>query len=419
RYLDPAWRTEIWRQDIWDGIMHIPDNELWRAHERRRERLVAFARSRLRRQLINRGAAQHEIEDVEEISFPCTLMIGFARRFASYKRVTRLFRDLDRLKRILTNLERPVQIIFAGKAHPHDTGGKELIRHIANVARDPELRHHIVFLEDYDMNIARYLVQGVDVWLNTPRRPKEASGTSGMKVIYNGGLNCSILDGWWAEGYSPAVGWAIGNGEEYPEYEWDHQDYVESEALYNILEQSVIPLFYDRGRDTVPREWIAKIKNAYRELAPFFNTHRMVEEYTDQLYMPAFSRASQLLGDKLETGLSYAAWRKKIEAAWSNIEITDVNVSEKTVKVSNEVEVNATVKLASLTPDDVRVQLYYGPLTPRGEIGTVGEAIDMQPNDSKGNGVYHFSAKVSYPTSGERGISVRVVPYHECLPTPF
>ena len=419
RYLDPAWRTEIWRQDIWDGIMHIPDNELWRAHERRRERLVAFARSRLRRQLINRGAAQHEIEDVEEILFPDTLTIGFARRFATYKRATLLFRDLDRLKRILTNPERPVQIIFAGKAHPHDTGGKELIRHIANVARDPELRHHIVFLEDYDMNIARYLVQGVDVWLNTPRRPKEASGTSGMKVIYNGGLNCSILDGWWAEGYSPAVGWAIGNGEEYPEYEWDHQDYVESEALYNILEQSVIPLFYDRGRDTVPREWIAKIKNAYRELAPFFNTHRMVEEYTDQLYMPAFSRASQLLGDKLETGLSYAAWRKKIEAAWSNIEITDVNVSEKTVKVSNEVEVNATVKLASLTPDDVRVQLYYGPLTPRGEIGTVGEAIDMQPNDSKGNGVYHFSAKVSYPTSGERGISVRVVPYHECLPTPF
>src|SRR5690606_8256460 len=279
RYLDPAWRTEIWRQDIWDGIMHIPDNELWRAHERRRERLVAFARSRLRRQLINRGAAQHEIEDVEEISFPCTLMIGFARRFASYKRVTRLFRDLDRLKRILTNLERPVQIIFAGKAHPHDTGGKELIRHIANVARDPELRHHIVFLEDYDMNIARYLVQGVDVWLNTPRRPKEASGTSGMKVIYNAGLNCSILDGWWAEGYSPDVGWAIGNGEQYEEDQWEHQDEIESKAIYTVMENDLIPLFYNRSADGLPRYWIEKEKKSMKKLSPFFNTRRMVREY--------------------------------------------------------------------------------------------------------------------------------------------
>jgi starch phosphorylase len=419
RYLDPGWRTNSWGEGIWEGIERVPDNELWRTHERRRERLVAFARSRLTAQLQNRGAAQHEIEGAEEVLNPDALTIGFARRFATYKRAALVFRDLDRLKAILTNAERPVQIIFAGKAHPHDTGGKELIRQIANIARDEAFRQSIVFLEDYDMNIARYLVQGVDVWLNTPRRPKEASGTSGMKVVYNGGLNCSILDGWWAEGYDPTVGWAVGSGEEYPEYEWDHQDYVESEALYNILEHDIIPLFYDRGRDTVPRDWIAKIKNGYRKLAPYFNTHRMVQEYTDHLYMPANDRSSQLLQNQMEAGLAYAAWRKKLESAWSSIHIRKVDVSQQTVKVSSELEVDATVDLGTLTPDDVHVQLYYGALTPRGEIGSVGEALDMQPNSSGERGEYHFTAKVAYDTSGERGISVRVLPSHPCLPTPF
>ena len=419
RYLDPAWRTESWRAGIWEGIEHVPDNELWRTHERRRERLVAFARRRLRHQLQNRGAAQHEIELAEEVLNPDALTIGFARRFATYKRAALIFRDLDRLKRILTNPERPVQIIFAGKAHPHDTGGKELIRQIANIARDAQFRQNLVFLEDYDMNIARYLVQGVDVWLNTPRRPKEASGTSGMKVVYNGVLNCSILDGWWAEGYDPTVGWAIGNGEEYPEYEWDHQDYVESEALYNILEHDIIPLFYDRGRDTLPRDWVAKVKNGYRKLAPYFNTHRMVQEYTDQLYMPAAKRSAQLLEDQMEAGLSYAAWRKTLDSAWKNISIRNVDVSQKTVKVSSELEVDATVDLGVLKPEDVRVQLYYGALTPRGEIGAVGQAVDMHPNGANGSGEYRFTARVAYDTSGERGISVRVLPSHPCLPTPF
>lgn len=419
RYLDPAWRSEVWRADVWAGIESVPDNELWRTHERRRERLIAFSRNRLKRQLQNRGAAQHEIEMAEEVLNPDALTIGFARRFATYKRAALIFRDLERLKRILKNPERPVQIIFAGKAHPHDTGGKELIRHIANVARDPEFRNHLVFLEDYDMHVARYLVQGVDVWLNTPRRPKEASGTSGMKVVYNGVLNCSILDGWWAEGYDPTVGWAIGNGEEYPEYEWDHQDYVESEALYNILEHDIIPLFYDRGRDPLPREWIRKVKNGYRKLAPFFNTDRMVQEYTNLLYMPANDRNSQLLANNMATGLSYAAWRKKVEAAWPAIRIANVDISKRVVKVRAEEAVTATIDLGSLTPDDVRVQLYYGPLTPRGDIGAHGEAVDMLPADERNGSTYQFSAKVSYTTSGERGISVRVLPSHPCLPTPF
>jgi starch phosphorylase len=419
RYLDPAWRSEVWRTDIWAEIDSVPDNELWRTHERRRERLVAFARSRLRRQLQNRGAAQHEIARAEEVLIPEALTIGFSRRFATYKRATLLFRDPERLKRIINNPERPVQILFAGKAHPHDTGGKELIRHITNIAHDPEFRHRVVFLEDYDIHMARYLVQGVDVWLNTPRRPKEASGTSGMKVIYNGGLNCSILDGWWDEAYNPTVGWAIGSGEAYPEYEWDHQDYVESEALYNLLENAIVPLFYDRGRDTVPREWIAKIKNAYRSLAPYFNTHRMVQEYTSILYMPAWSRWKQLIGDKMEAGLAYAAWRKKVESSWNSINVSKVNVSETAVRVNTQLDVDATVALGQLTPDDVYVQLYYGPLDQRGHIGSVAEAVEMKSVSANGGGDYQFAAQVAYHTSGEQGISVRVLPKHPCLHTPF
>jgi starch phosphorylase len=419
RYLDPAWRDEEARADLWQGIDDVPDAELWRTHERRRERLVAFTRSRLKRQLVNRGAAQSEIESADEVLNPDALTIGFARRFATYKRATLLFRDLERLKRILNNADYPVQIIFAGKAHPHDTGGKELIRQIINVARDPALRHKIVFLENYDMNIARQLIQGVDVWLNTPQRPKEASGTSGMKVIYNGGLNCSVLDGWWAEGYNPDVGWAIGHGEEYPDSEWEHQNFIESEALYNILEQDIVPLFYERGRDGLPREWIAKMKHSMRTLAPYFNTQRMVQEYCERFYIPAHKNYLSLTGEHLDTGLSYAEWRSRMSANWKQVQIQDVNVSQKQIKVGSQVEVTARINLGALKPDDVCVQLYYGELNSRGEFGPDGQAINMSPADGGSNGQYTFKGMATYNTSGERGVSVRVLPNNPHLSNPF
>jgi starch phosphorylase len=419
RYLDPSWRDEESRPEIWAKVDSVPDAELWRTHERRRERLVAFTRQRLRHQLENRGAAQREIEAADEVLNPDALTIGFARRFATYKRATLLFKDLERLKRILNNPDRPVQIIFAGKAHPHDAGGKALIREIVNVARQEDLRQKLVFLENYDMNIARNLVQGVDVWLNTPQRPKEASGTSGMKVIYNGGLNCSILDGWWAEGYNPNVGWAIGSGEEYPEQQLDHQDYIESEALYNILEQDIVPTFYDRGRDGLPRDWIAKMKNAMRTLGPYFTTRRMVEEYTQRFYMPNYAHVLETTTPNLHEGLEYAAWHNEIANAWEKIQIRSVKVADKQVKVGTDVEVEAVINLEPLTPDDVRVQLYYGSLNTRGEIGMVGDVLEMQPAGKNGKGEYTFTARVTYNSSGERGLSVRVVPYHEYLRTPF
>ncbi|GAB4520396.1 MAG: glycosyltransferase family 1 protein [Anaerolineae bacterium] len=416
RYLDPAWRTDEERPEIWQGVDAIPDNELWRAHDRRRQRLITFARERLTEQLQRRGLSPVAIAHAEEVLDPDTLTIGFARRFATYKRATLFLKDVERLNRIVNNTERPVQFIFAGKAHPHDEGGKALIREIVKISNDPTFRDRIVFLENYDMQVARYMVQGVDVWLNNPRRPKEASGTSGMKVIYNGGLNCSILDGWWAEAYDPQVGWAIGNGEEYPESEAEHQDFVESEALYNVLEQEIIPTFYNRGRDDVPREWLSMIKASMKKLAPFFNTRRMVQEYTDLYYMPTVELVTALGSD---SPLEYAKWRSHLNTAWAQIKVKDVQVEQTHVKVGGEVNVTATVELGDFTPEDVQVHLYFGQLDPHGEIGDQGEYVLMQPVNGQKGSIITFKGTIAYTTSGNRGVSVRVLPNHPYLTTPF
>jgi starch phosphorylase len=418
RYLDPAWRTDDDDKDLWNKVDLIPDSELWRTHERRRERLVAFTRTRLKEQLVRRGAPQREIDAAEEVLNPDALTIGFARRFATYKRATLIFRDVDRLKRLINDPERPMQFIFAGKAHPHDEEGKAFIRRIVNLARDPELRHGIVFLENYDMLVARYLVQGVDVWLNNPRRPKEASGTSGMKVVYNGGLNFSILDGWWAEAYTPEVGWAIGNGEEYSEAQAEAQDMVESEALYSVLEQDIIPLYYDRGRDSLPRGWLNKVKTSMKALAPVFNTRRMVKQYAEAYYLPEFARAHEMMTPNLNKGLAFAAWRNTLETAWRGVKVSSVEAPRTTLKVGEEIEIKASVQLGQLEPADVTVQFYYGPLNTAGAI-VDGSAVDMKHTGSGKDGEYTYTAKVRYDDSGERGMSVRVVPHHPLLPSPF
>lgn len=414
RYLGPAWRENPDDPDVWKNIDLIPDAELWRSHERRRERLVAFARKRLRQQLIRRGVSQAEIIAAGQALNPDALTIGFARRFATYKRATLLFRDIDRLIHILNDPERPVQVIFAGKAHPHDIAGKELIKTIITMARRPELRNKIVFLENYDITIARYLIQGVDLWLNTPRRPKEASGTSGMKVIYNGGLNASILDGWWAEGYDLSLGWAIGSGEEYAEAEWEMQDQIESQALYNLLEQDVIPTFYTRGHDGLPTAWIAKMKASMRQLSPIFNTHRMLREYTEKYYVPARDRYLRLTESDLTNGRDYLRWWQRIKSNWDRVAIKRVEIPTDELKVSEEVTVRAWVDLANLTPGDVSVQLYAGRLDTEGFIQN-GQSVEMQVADRRDDGTYEYVVTTHYTESGARGISVRVMPHHEYL----
>ena len=414
RYLDPGWRSEESRREVWEGVASIPDAELWRTHVRRRERLVAFARDRLREQLQRRGLSQTEIEEAEEVLNPDALTIGFARRFATYKRATLIFRDLGRLRKLLTDAERPVQFIFAGKAHPNDNEGKELIRTIVNVARDPDFRHSIVFLENYDMNVARYMVQGVDVWLNNPRRPKEASGTSGMKVIYNGGLNCSILDGWWAEAYHSDIGWSIGHGEEYREDEWAHQDYVESQALYNLLEQDVVPHFYRQARDGLPREWIRCVKRSMNELAPRFNTHRMVQEYTEAFYMPRFQVSQAMRSSNFAGTGAFVEWRRHLDRVWHEITVLDVDIRDGDVEIGSATTIHARVALGQLCPRDVRVQLYFGMLDSAGNIRD-GESVNMRIEGGNGNGAYTYAADHVYLMTGHVGFSVRVLPYHEYL----
>ncbi|MCK5172985.1 MAG: alpha-glucan family phosphorylase, partial [Planctomycetes bacterium] len=253
RYLGANWSDEIVDKSIWQNMDHIPDEEIWRIHQLSKERLVAYARKCLRKQLQRRGAFHTELGWADEVLNPEALTIGFARRFATYKRGNLLLRDTQRLIKLLSDTDKPIQFIFAGKAHPKDTAGKEIIRQIVHFAKQNNVCRKIVFLEDYDMDVARYLVQGVDVWLNNPRRPMEASGTSGMKVPVNGGINLSVLDGWWCEGYQQDNGWAIGAGEEYDDQ--TYQDEVEYTALYDLLEAEIVPAFYERSGDGVPREW--------------------------------------------------------------------------------------------------------------------------------------------------------------------
>ncbi|MCZ7544073.1 MAG: alpha-glucan family phosphorylase [Anaerolineae bacterium] len=417
RYLNPEWRENPTNPKAWADVDRVPDAELWRTHERRRERLVAFARRRLHRQLESRGAPASEILKADEVLNPDALTIGFARRFATYKRATLLFKDAERLKRILNDPERPVQLIFAGKAHPNDNPGKDLIRTITHFSSQPEFRHSIVFLENYDMVIARYLVQGCDVWLNTPRRPREASATSGMKGVYNGGLNASILDGWWAEAYDPTVGWAIGAGEEYGND--DEQDRIEAQALYNILENDIIPLFYERDRSGLPREWIARVKTAIQVLGPSFSTHRMVQEYADQFYLPARDRYLALTSPNTDRGKALVKWLNNVRSQWPAVAVSAVEAPDGAqVKVGAEIHVKTWVELGELTPDDVTVEVFHGPIDTDGNIIS-GEAVPMQYTGEYDNTRYRFDAPVVYHTSGARGIAVRVLPHHDDLASPI
>jgi starch phosphorylase len=421
RYLGPRWVERPADLSVWNRVMRIPDEELWRTHERRRERLVAFARRRLRAQLEQRGSRPSEIRQAEEVLDPEALTIGFARRFATYKRATLLFRDLERLVRIVGDRDRPVQLIFAGKAHPRDNPGKELIRQIVRHARRTELRNRIVFVEDYDMVVARYLVQGVDVWLNTPRRPHEASGTSGMKATANGALNLSILDGWWAEGYTPETGWAIGRGEEYGDGQADYQDEVEASATYDLLEKEIVPLFYERGRDGLPRGWIAKMKAAMRDHAGVFNTNRMVRDYTELCYLPSAERSERLMREDQERAKALAEWKARVDQQWHGLRVEKVWVDmaeSQELKVGDQLQVQAQVHLGELKPTDVAVELFYGPLDAEGQI-VQGQVLPTLIAQSKGLGKYIFTGAITCQTSGRHGYALRIVPHHDDLGNPF
>ncbi|HSC78235.1 MAG TPA: alpha-glucan family phosphorylase [Candidatus Acidoferrales bacterium] len=413
RYLGTEWWQEPGNPATWQPVDDIPDEELWATHERRRERLVAVARQRLVKQLERRGASQAELDRARGVLDTNTLTLGFARRFATYKRANLILRDLDRLKKILLNSPRPVQILFAGKAHPRDTMGKEVMKAIVQFCQQDELRRHAVFIEDYDLVVARYLVQGVDVWLNNPRRGLEASGTSGMKVVCNGGLNLSVLDGWWVEGYHPEAGWAIGRGEQYSDD--DYQDYVESNLLYEILEKDVVPTFYDQGPDGLPRRWIAKMKKSMRLLGPTFSATRMLWEYSEKYYLPAARYYGHMTEGTMQRARDLLNWKNSLRQHWGEVKVEKVEARrDGKAKVGEEYEVAAEVRLGAINPKDVNVEVYYGRLTADRQL-TDAQSVSMQVEKDLGHGRHLYVGTIPCEQSGMHGYTVRVRPHHPDL----
>ncbi|RKY89832.1 alpha-glucan phosphorylase [candidate division KSB1 bacterium] len=416
RYLGPKWLGDPSDQTVWERVEQIPDEELWRTHERRRERLVAFTRRRLKEQLRRVGAPESEILQAEVVLNPDALTIGFARRFATYKRADLLLRDPERLAKIVSNEERPVQIIFSGKAHPKDIPGKNLIRELVKIARRGEFRRHIVFLEDYNMIISRYLVQGVDLWLNTPKRLYEASGTSGMKASANGVINMSILDGWWDEAYKPGIGWAIGKDIEYDDIEYQYD--VESKAIYDILEKEVIPLFYDRGADRLPRKWIKLMKNSLTSICPVFNTNRMVCEYTERFYNDALKKYYLVNKDNMKIAREMAAWKENLKREWSKITIKKViTKSPEELPVGSKVEIEAEIFLGTVQHKDVSVEIYSGTIDHKGQIDN-GKSFPMILSEQLEGGNYIFKGSIPCKMSGVHGFSVRILPKNDHLVNP-
>ena len=417
RYLGANWSDKPTNYAMWDRVDKIPDVELWRSHERRREHLVQFVRDRLRRMFARRATGQADALRIDEILDTEALTIGFARRFATYKRATLLMRNPERLIKLLTNRDRPVQFVFAGKAHPRDDGGKRFIQEILRFAKREDVRPRMVFIEDYDMNIARYLVQGVDVWLNTPRRPMEASGTSGMKGPINGAINLSILDGWWVESYqhNNQSGWAIGSEEEYNNDEY--QDHMDSESLFDLLEKQVIPEFYERGADGLPRKWIARMKQSMKTVCSYFNSSRQVQQYHEMFYNPGHELSLKLVPDHGAGAKKLAAYKKKITAEWSKVWVFDMKTShDEPVTVGTNMQIETSVALGrELHPDDVTVELYFGPVDAAGAIAqaqhiTMTRIETVEPKKATDNPVYRYRGAIVAQSCGQQGFAVRVLP---------
>ena len=427
RYLGPRWIVELTNQAVWTQISQIPDPELWRIHERRRERLITFARQRQEQKQARVGAVSKRTQERDSMATKtlnsAALTIGFARRFATYKRATLLFHDVDRLDKILNHPERPVQLIFAGKAHPHDYEGKLLIQRIARIAAEPRFYHKIVFIENYDICVGRYLVEGVDVWLNNPLRPNEASGTSGMKAAANGVLNLSIADGWWAEANHLGGGWTIDTGP-VPE-DSKSTNKAHANAIYDLLENEIVPLFYQRNPvDDVPYEWVARMKGAMQNLAPVFNTKRMVSEYAERLYFPAHRRWQKLNESESKRSIALARWKTHIRDHWSDLRIeekpTDTKVAStqsSELGVGESTTVQAVVRTDVLFPHELAVQIYHGVLDEAGEIHN-GAISSMAYKDDLGGGTYLFEGTLTLKQTGLHGYTVRALPNHEDLQSP-
>ncbi|CAN5514311.1 glycosyltransferase family 1 protein [soil metagenome] len=421
KHMGVGWRDNIVEESMWtEFVEKVSDAEIWGTMGELKKTLVRFIHDRLKLQHARFGDLPDQLEQLDSIFIPDALTIGFARRFATYKRATLIFRDPARLARIINNPARPIKLVFAGKAHPADRPGQDFIRRIVEFSKLPEFHNRLVFLENYDMNIGRRLTSGVDVWLNSPRRPYEASGTSGMKVPLNGGLNFSILDGWWPEAMrkNPDVGWAIGSEKEYATEE--QQDAEDAENLYRTLEKQIAPLYYDRGEDGIPHGWIKRVKESMRTCGPIFSTDRMVSEYTEKYYIRGAERHHELMAENYAAARSYAKKKAELRKNWSHIRVNARVLSDipaggemYSVPVKNEIGVIAEVHLGAVSRNEVKVEIYAEDLrTVNGDLPTtISQPMTYQKEeviDGQNTSIYRGSFVMN--ESGEHGFTVRVIP---------
>ena len=413
-YLIPYWQDHIYQNETWKQIEEIPNEKLWNEHMIRKQKLMEVAKQNITERLKRSGYRYEEINEITSKLNPNALTIGFARRFATYKRATLLFRDLERITQIVNDVNKPVQIIIAGKAHPADKEGQDLIRYIHEISMKPQFKGKIFLLENYNMELSRYLISGVDVWLNTPRRPMEASGTSGQKASVNGVVNFSILDGWWAEGYNQQNGWAIGTNAEYESYEI--QDNCDSESIYQTLENKIIPTYYNKDEKGISADWMKYMKNSIISTGGRYSTARMLVDYTNKLYMPLANLYHEHY-ESLEEVASYNSFKEELYRNWDNIIIEEENnLDNISIDAGNNIEVSCKVKLpTNISKENVEAQVYYGKIRENGIVEKIAvipmELVEQNEDERE----YKYKAKIELTTGGDYGYTFRVMPKHEML----
>ena len=417
KYLIPYWQDNMHQDYVWEKIKNIPDDKLWSAHVERKRKLINLVKENTTERLRRSGYSYEEINEIVSKLNPDALTIGFARRFATYKRATLIFKDIERMTQIMNNAGKPVQIIFAGKAHPADKEGQDLIKYIHEVSMMPQFKGKIFLLENYNIAMSRYLISGVDVWLNNPRRPMEASGTSGQKASVNGVINFSVLDGWWAEGYTQDNGWTIGTNAEYDSYE--AQDMADSQSMYHTLEEKIIPTYYDRDRSGISKRWMEIMKNSIMTTGGKYSTARMLVDYTNQLYIPLCNLTKKYY-ENIDNVATYNAWKKDLFENWKDIKITQEssNLDNITIDAGNNIEVGCEVQLPNIDVENVTVEAYYGKILDNGVVEDV-KIIPMQLQEAdEEHRKYYFTTKIELTTGGNYGYTFRVMPRHEMLLEP-
>ena len=412
-YLIPYWQDNMQKEDVWKQIKDIPNEKLWNEHQARKMKMLKMVKENTTERLKRVGIPYEEIKEITSKINPNALTIGFARRFATYKRATLIFKDLERITQILNDSERPIQLIFAGKAHPLDKVGQDLIKYINELAMKPQFKGKIFVLENYNIGMSRYLISGCDVWLNNPRRPMEASGTSGQKASVNGVINFSVLDGWWAEGYDQTNGWTIGTNAEFTSYE--EQDLADSESLYNTLENKIIPLYYENREENIPNNWVEIMKNSIITTGGKYSTQRMVIDYTNKMYIPLCNLYNTYYSN-LESVAEYSQWKSELNNSWNDIEIKQLNnLSDISMDAGNKINVECEVKLPNIKVENIEAQVYYGKIAENGMVDNI-EIIPMKLKaKNETEKVYTFEAKIELTTGGDYGYTFRVMPKHEML----